>query len=746
MGEIAAKIDAIINQRKTHVPEIEATLERLNQCQAAVAKLNAFKASYTKDDDLKIALGDISTSAFSGKIAEYKRQLENLVQRFSRNELHISFVGQAGQGKSCVMQKISGLSKEIIPSSDGFDCTGAKSIITNVGDSEVHAEIEFFTQNEIINIVNKYIETIFSNAVSKVGTLSEIKNLDKQTLQSKIPSDNADSQEKFDHLKKYIEHLFDFEEKLGSKITVKKEDIEKYVAQYKNNSPSEKYYNYLGVKEANIKCHFPYDDAGKIVLVDTIGLGATSIGVEESMDNTIKSDSDAIVLMFRPEEKRPRIDDRVTSAINHIRELVSEKYSRKMLFWIINKMSGQNSAYNETVDGIFSRIKSQNHPIADVFLVDCMNTNEVQEKLLKPILEHLSAHILEADQILIDNTQKTMEECYDSFREIANRLDKAGFAAVAGDFKKQYGTKINDTFDKGILGNLREYYNVELNPKSETPCEEFKKAIEQKLKNIFSFIPNEGDIESYAERGSVVSENVYAYFSNHIRNKIIDDFYTLDECFEKIVNKMKSEVVDIFTSEDKGRLTYIVNPDGLLPNEWISEFQKVANESDYPYIYEALEKFKNFSVKTEGFLIFKVRNALSKIDPMASVALQHKSNATKEAREELAKEIIGWFKEYLYAIKQDIEKNVQPLYSVPNEAMCAAVKNLYDRVTFAKDSENQYFALTEEWKEFYDANIKSIFPEESSKFEKHQGISKDWKDISNEMKNLNNLKTFKVGV
>ncbi|MBQ6131456.1 MAG: hypothetical protein IJL12_03860 [Selenomonadaceae bacterium] len=53
---------------------------------------------------------------------------------------------------------------------------------------------------------------------------------------------------------------------MGTTHEVSERDIEKYVAQYKSDDPSEKYFTYLGVKLANIICKFPEDNAGKIVL------------------------------------------------------------------------------------------------------------------------------------------------------------------------------------------------------------------------------------------------------------------------------------------------------------------------------------------------------------------------------------------------------------------------------------------------------------------------------------------------
>ena len=79
-----------------------------------------------------------------------------------------------------------------------------------------------------------------------------------------------------------------------------------------------KYYKYLGVKCANIICAFPKKDAGKIVLVDTKGLGDTAIKVEENMLYAAENDSDAIILMYRPDALRAGLGARETDIISMI--------------------------------------------------------------------------------------------------------------------------------------------------------------------------------------------------------------------------------------------------------------------------------------------------------------------------------------------------------------------------------------------------------------------------------------------
>lgn len=109
--------------------------------------------------------------------------LELMIKRLSRDRLHISFVGSAGQGKSLVMQNISGLSASVIPSSDGGDCTGAKSIITNSDSDIITAQITFYSKQELLAIVNQYLTELGATAIRYVN---EICNYDLSPLKEKV--------------------------------------------------------------------------------------------------------------------------------------------------------------------------------------------------------------------------------------------------------------------------------------------------------------------------------------------------------------------------------------------------------------------------------------------------------------------------------------------------------------------------------------------------------------------------------
>lgn len=196
----------------------------------------------------------ISTHHFEQLYQDYINDLNLLIKRLSRDNLHISFVGSAGQGKSLVMQNVSGLPKTVIPSSDGGDCTGAKSIIINSDDDEVTAEIIFYTQNELLEIVNQYI-TVLIGETHCISCIQEIPTINLSNIQTqiKMQGESPKKEEWLDYLRKYVAHYSIYSPNLGKTITVSENEIEQYVAQYSSTDTSCEYFQYLGVKVANIK-------------------------------------------------------------------------------------------------------------------------------------------------------------------------------------------------------------------------------------------------------------------------------------------------------------------------------------------------------------------------------------------------------------------------------------------------------------------------------------------------------------
>lgn len=358
---ISEQIDGVLEKRRRILPSIQKVASNIRAAYAAIQKLQAYQADAKMlPEEIGSRIAAISTTEYDKKHERVLCELNRLEERFSRPEIRLCLVGRARQGKSLLLQKISGLDGSVIPSSEGSHCTGARSVIYNSPKSEVEAEIEFYTETEYADIVNTYMQEIFGPTSEKVHSADDIRRIDLIKLKSEVPFDKM---LKYDHFAKLVAHIDEYRAKFGKQITVPKEAIESHVAQYSSEDSHRKYYTYLAVRGARIHAKFPYEDCGKIVLVDTIGTGDTSLGIEEALLDTVR-DSDATILLVRPDAMVNVVYNEEFELVNSIARELTPEYASEMLFWLLNRVEAGDGRNVKRVGEVLSTLSQQELPVA----------------------------------------------------------------------------------------------------------------------------------------------------------------------------------------------------------------------------------------------------------------------------------------------------------------------------------------------------------------------------------------------
>ena len=742
---INEKIDEIILARKSKIKNIQKTIENLSSVKNSIERFEDFRDDL-EDDNFFANIKNIDVQKLKDDCEKINSELERLEKRFSRDRVHLTFVGKAGQGKSLVMQNISGLGKNIIPSADGTDCTGAKSIITNTNSEDVKAEITFFTEEELVGIVNNYLETIFGKGkISKVNSIKSIKKLVNYEF-PKLDNKESEVNSKFKHLKKYIEHIKDFEEFLGEKKIVDSEDIEKYVAQYKSDDIEEKYYNFLGVKKADIQCHFPYEDCGKIVLVDTIGLGATSLGVEDEMLNAVKNDSDSILYMFRPDSLRPKLSTDDYSIIEKITKYVSPEYTQEMLFWIFNKVKtgkGENTKVIPELMADVENLKKENGlAICQALEVDCNDKDDVEEHLLKPILKQMSERLKEIDDILLSNAQNMLDNLFKDYTSFVEKVEKFKITNRKSDLYFKRIIKETFGFWTNELKKLVKEYDKKRNSSDEHILKsEINKKKEELLRFASINIEDMVNVSGY-KRGI----EVYDKISNYVRISIINTYRELDGFFDDLVNKFKFEVIDILANE--GKFSYVLPVDKeKKADEWLDKFLDILpNYYEYEPIHLAISALRDFRFSTQNDLIYEIRNSLDPIDSDISGPPDN-YDIQADNDEEVAKNIETLIKRSIADVKRNIDDNCERCLKSPNKALFSTIKDFYDRVTFSvlnKEGNIDIIDMTDIWIDIYNEYIPIIWSDEWKKYDRLSKQSEMLKQIIDETHSLKNKNIFMI--
>lgn len=741
---IAQEIDKIIAARHAKVPQLKQAAERLAQVALAVDKFTAFRETLGDEGaDLNGKLSSIVVDKFQKDLSQAQGDMARLIKRFSREHIHLSFVGKAGQGKSLVMQQLSGLDGKIIPSADGSDCTGAKSVITNDDTDEITAVITFYTPTEMVAIVNKYLQDIFAGKEAPIAAVSDIPKLKSRDLQAKLDMKRAEANSKFKHLQNYIDHYEEYAAALGQSLTIPAESIEEYVAQYKSDDLTRRYYKFLGVKGADIHCRFPYADCGKIVLVDTIGLGATSLGVEEGMLCAVREDSDGILYMFRPDALRPRLTSEDYVIIEKIADAVSVDYAKEMLFWVFNRVSS-GKGENTRLIGELKREVAEGETRGDLAVcqaleVDCADRVAVEENLLLPVLNQMAARLHAIDSLLTERCQERLNALYAAYGLLCGQVQSALVGTVSQDVRRKFEKPIQGLYGKWT-NDLRQLCRKRKNDRDKE-SEAFTAAFDKCLKNAVQ-IPPLTEILGQLRQGYNDQHAVYRRLANFMRVYIIDNFLTLDESLDKLVVELKGEIVDIMADDDHGRLGRIV-PKESAPDEWLANFLTIAKQdAELTDIHVAVEALLNFKLSVKGYLIYLIRNSLDTIDPLLSEQLPVIEGETED---EQAESIRTWMERYVADVKRQIQLSCRPYLQFPNKALFAAARDFYDRVAFSvKTMEPEEADIADKWRYLYDAHLREVWPEEFKAQTALHAQSETLLAIADTWKALNKRDTFRI--
>ncbi|MGP1386033.1 MAG: hypothetical protein ACTS2F_20915 [Thainema sp.] len=301
IGNRTTQIASIIEKRQPlaiKVEEVENNLQVLSSALHGLDEHRTQLLSQADDVETRGRLQEINLATVQSKINTELAALSKLKTRFSRKTLNIGVIGRAGQGKSRLLQSLSGLSTDEIPSGDRSHCTGVRSTIHHNPGVETYGEVWFHSERSFLNeIISPYYEKL--QLGHRPFTLEEFAQNPLPELPKHF-SGQAQPGAMYEHLRKYHTNFDKYKHLLKelSPQKISKQKIREYVAQ--DTPDGERiYFNYLAVQEAKIVCGFPNADVGKIALIDMPGLGDTGLGDAERLMNIPGSTQVCVELKLR---------------------------------------------------------------------------------------------------------------------------------------------------------------------------------------------------------------------------------------------------------------------------------------------------------------------------------------------------------------------------------------------------------------------------------------------------------------
>ncbi|MBB1127161.1 hypothetical protein [Thiospirillum jenense] len=546
MTEISLQqnLNAIIEARQPLVKRISHLCTELDALETVLKNIADYGNSENSKltDDQKASIAALPTGSVIKQTSGIKSEMKKLESRFSRETVNIGVIGRARQGKSKLLQSLTGLGKREIPDADGMHCTGVRSSVCHQVGIETYANVYFYNANEFLATVLApyFVQLNLGNAPQSLEEFST-RDLSISAITTAV------NRAKFEHLKKYQASLNQYRDLLNhlSPLRITQQDIPKFITQYDPDDPSIAYYNYLAVKEVRIFCTFPDEEVGKIAVVDMPGLGDTGIGDEERLVNTLGQDIDFILFVRMPKHTGDYWADVDVELYDIANRALQNTSLDNWSFQVLNLLSDNSNLRN--CQDLKETIGAHHLRVAKVIIVNCANSSDVQKNILPLVLEHIAAHIKVLDQRFI----QAMETALINLKgQVSELVKQAGNSIVL----------VGGTTEYSIFSNLfREFWNEKLTLDLEDLRIDLWQNRQQRDPNLTTAldkayhlaknqtgIPDIEEIRKQSKQKGAINKAYYDLL-DVVRVTLSEKFQSqLDSSLKISVDAMKQRVADIF--------------------------------------------------------------------------------------------------------------------------------------------------------------------------------------------------------
>ena len=145
-AERTKQIQAILARRlplREKIAAVEGNLRSLSHSLETLSQNRDRLISQVSDPDAQSNLQQLNFIQLQAQLKSQLEELNLLKNRFNRDTINIGVIGRAGQGKSRLLQSLTGLSSNEIPTGDRGHCTGVRSTILHQPGIDTYGEITF---------------------------------------------------------------------------------------------------------------------------------------------------------------------------------------------------------------------------------------------------------------------------------------------------------------------------------------------------------------------------------------------------------------------------------------------------------------------------------------------------------------------------------------------------------------------------------------------------------------------------
>lgn len=716
-----------------------------------------------KEPQMQEKLEAVNTKNVTDAINALQEELDLLRKRFSRESVQIAMIGRAGQGKSTFIQQITNLSNEVIPAFDGTSCTGAVSIIHNY-DGPFHVDLTFLERSEFVKIINDKLKRFFPGKNLSISSPEQLPSL--------LPNvRGATSAEAMAFIKNYINHYDDYCSLIGSAPTTITDEhvVSQYVAQYQLFDKREQapagyevvevsrddiqvtiykalYFKYLAVKTANIFKQFEYADSGKLVLVDTIGIGPQDDGsIRKHMLSVVREECDGVIDVFRPDTIRGEVDDKQLEILKEVTKEFGDRMIEKWFVYVINEVKkgkGMNSHNtNEALEIANMLANGEYTKFAWAVKVNGMDQNDVINNLVIPLLNLITENLDDIDLSMMKKAEEKSLALYNEYVMLCQSVR----AVLSSSFVNQ-GQPIKDLedlFKKLTLSSAMRQLDDDKFSMQEKPCEEIAvKLSEITDETIFDALPDLDGIKREVEAGVKSPAVIFEEKINEFRNRIFDMYEDVNiEHLRPLQEAVKMEMMELFYNEGMlGKIPLVgYNASDGPSTEWLAALiEETADPNNYPEVYDALHMILDYQISIEGLIEYNVAKSVHLINPMypeffTMPFVPLPTNNVEEQANHILQEIFN----RITLIQSNMRKWMNDFAMIPSHSFFARVHKVREKLFLSPEGFNQL-------RYYYFANCSSIWREEIKGKEMVANAFGGWNDMCEQLSALMDKKNFEI--
>ncbi|MBG0850542.1 hypothetical protein I2W78_01390 [Streptomyces spinoverrucosus] len=689
IGEIRrrrARQAEVLERAHTWVTE---ALDRLRELEALRTELLG-----RVPDDARTQLAALGAEV-SGLLEELPVEaaaLDAAAARFRRPTLNVGVIGRARQGKSRLIQSLTGLTDQEVPTSDGGFCTGVTSVLRHEDGAPTQAEVYFHSERS-------FLREVIAPYYAELGLGPAPTTLDR--FAGPLPPETAGEPSvegsRYSHLAQYHTALPEYRRHLGmpSPHRVGPHEIRRFVAQ-SDEHDRERYHAFRAVRYVRITTHFTQQDWTGLSLIDLPGLGDTNLQDAQRIVAALRDEIDIVVFVRRPDPLGDGIGTPDHQLYDHVQEGLPATGLDRCSFLLINKCAvptSDNSANSRRMAEQW--LPASRFTVAEAHIADCSRPDDVAAAMDR-VVDYLLANLDDLDDRHLAVRAEKASELHERLGHLATRAERLAdlaqpteiwFLPFTALFKQTHGRLAHGL--AALVGELRDERDLT----DDLLADAVETVLEAAERDPAHPTVDELVARAAAEDGLSMA---YGKYLNESRARLSRRFLECDVALHARTADMRQRVAHVLRGPaGLGGLSGA--PDG---REFLLEVAARVprvRESGGSEIRYALRLLADFQLTYRGMLQHRVRACLDGLHAdTPAMPFPHRPGPTAQQVREMLEVA---YDEALYLCRSELHKALAD----PSAAIFAIVEEFYDRVIASAGAE-------EEWLVFYQDVRAEIWP------------------------------------